>query len=392
MEQFDPTPESLIFCKMLEHIHRDYRKAIDGLTEDISALNEELEELRAGPPQPASTTTAPAATAPAPKAPEVSSGPTGPALPPFVPQAPTTAPGPSWATVARRGRKKSPQQPKPGSTPAGTPTTAKPMPPKKGITMRERRLVIKRDNSPLATTAVELRDSINKALSATYVQTISLEGGNVTITTMDSVKATTLNSKVSAFLHLIPGTTTVHLDSPATQLLVHGIPTTHSLATIATELTTFNTGLALTQQPRWLTSDDSRAGKTASTIVISITGPKAPLFVGKRVAAFSSTYRTERRLRFNSSTQCSNCQQFGHHSTKCPNAATCRWCTVRHSTGDHSCPTATCRVRGRPCSHLTARCVNCGGPHDAHSPSCPRRPTVPSGESEEEDQEVMMVS
>src|SRR5205807_4782811 len=158
--------------------------------------------------------------------------------------------------------------------------------------------------------------SINKALSATYVQTISLEGGNLTITTMDSVKATTLNSRVSAFLHLIPGTTTVHLDSPATQFLVHGIPTIHSLATIVTKLTTFNTGLALTQEPRWLTSDDSHTDKAASTIVISITGPKAHLFVGKRLAAFSSTYRTECHLRFNSSTQCSNCLSFCHHSFK----------------------------------------------------------------------------
>src|SRR5437588_10970438 len=233
MEQFDPTPDSLIFCKTLEHIHRDYRKAIDGLTEDVSALNEQLEELRAARPQPATTTTAPEAPIPTPKAPEVSSGPAVPAPCPSVPQAPTAAPGPSWATVARRGRKKAHQQPKPSPTLASNPTQPKSAPPKKGITMRERRLVIKRDNSPLATTAVELRDSINKALSATYVQTISLEGGNVTITTMDSVKATTLNSKVSAFLHLIPATTTVHLDSPATQLLVHGIPTPHSLATIA---------------------------------------------------------------------------------------------------------------------------------------------------------------
>src|SRR5205807_2626118 len=142
MEQFDPTPESLIFCKMLEHIHRDYRKAIDGLTEDISGLNEELDELRAAaPPQPATTTMAPAAPAPAPKAPEVSSGPAGPVPPPVVPQAPTTTPGPSWATVARRGRKKAPQQTKPSSPLATTPTTAKPTPPKKSITMRERHLV-----------------------------------------------------------------------------------------------------------------------------------------------------------------------------------------------------------------------------------------------------------
>src|SRR5205807_7695483 len=114
-----------------------------------------------------------------------------------------------------------------------------------------------------------------------------------------------------------PGTTTIHLDSLTSQLLVHGIPTSHSLATIVTELTTFNTGLVLTQQPRWLISNDSRTDKAASTVVISITGPKAPLFISKRLAAFSSTYRTEYRLRFNSFTQCFNCHSFGHHSTKC---------------------------------------------------------------------------
>src|SRR5437588_11330296 len=116
--------------------------------------------------------------------------------------------------------------------------------------MSERTLTIKRDGSSLLPTAIELRDSINKALSTTLVQTVSFEGGNFTPTTMDSIKATSLNSKVSAFLHLIPGTTTVHLDSPASQPLVHGILTCHSLATIVTELTIFNTGLALTQQPR----------------------------------------------------------------------------------------------------------------------------------------------
>ena len=383
--EFNPTPEALIFCQMFRHLHDDYRKAIDGLTEDISALSEELETFRSAPqPAPATSASAP----PNPKAPESTSRPAPQQHPPPPPATPA-APAQSWATVARKGRKKAPAPPKPSAPPATTSTSAKTPAPKKGPTMRERRLTIKRDGSPLLPTAIELRDSINKALSATLVQTVSFEGGNVTLTTMDSVKATSLNSKVSAFLHLIPGTTTVHLDSPASQLLVHGIPTSHSLATIATELTTFNTGLALTQQPRWLTSDDSRANKSASTVVISITGPKAPLFIGKRLAAFSSTYRTERRLRFNSFTQCSNCHSFGHHSTKCNNPAACRWCTIRHSTGDHSCPTATCRVRGRPCSHSTVRCVNCGGPHDAHSPTCPHRPARPVSDESEEVVETM---
>src|SRR5205807_2086571 len=169
-----------------------------------------------------------------------------------------------------------------------------------------------------------------------------------------------------------------------------GISTSHSLATIAMELTPFNTGLALTQQPRWLTSDDSRASKAASTVVISITGPKAPLFIGKRLAAFSSTYRTERCLHFNSFTQCSNCHSFGHHSTKYSNPATCCWCTIRHPTGEHSCTTATCRVCGRPCSHSSVRCVNCGGPHNAHSPTCPHHPARPVSDESEEVEETML--
>ncbi|RPB04740.1 hypothetical protein L873DRAFT_1785964 [Choiromyces venosus 120613-1] len=112
--------------------------------------------------------------------------------------------------------------------------------------MRERRLIIKHDSSHLAPTATELHDAINKALSSTYVQTVSLTGNNITITTMQSIKVTSLNSKASAFLHLIPGATIVHLDTPATQPLVHGLLTSHSLATIVMELTNFNSVLALT--------------------------------------------------------------------------------------------------------------------------------------------------
>ncbi|RPA89989.1 hypothetical protein L873DRAFT_1795754 [Choiromyces venosus 120613-1] len=127
---------------------------------------------------------------------------------------------------------------------------------------------------------MELRDTINSALSSISIQTVSLTGGHITLTTMKTVKATSLNSKASAFLHLVPGATTVHLDMPAIQLLVHGLPTSHSLTTIATELTTFNSSLALIQQLRWLTPNASHVGKNVSTIVITITSPKAPLFVG----------------------------------------------------------------------------------------------------------------
>jgi hypothetical protein len=56
------------------------------------------------------------------------------------------------------------------------------------------------------------------------------------------------------------------------------MPTSYALADICRKLTIFNTGLVLAQQPRWLTPDEKRAGKKASTIVITTTGPKLQAF------------------------------------------------------------------------------------------------------------------
>lgn len=212
---------------------------------------------------------------------------------------------------------------------------------------------------------------------------VTVKGLTVTLTTMESTKVTLLNSRVGSFLHLIPETVSVHLDTPVTHLLVYGIPTSYSIDEVATKLTTCNSGLALAGQPRCLTTEESHVGKSASTVVIAMRGPGAPDLVGRCLAAFSSTYRTERRLRFNSQTQCSNCHAFGHHKNKCTNPASCWWCALSHPTGAHTCPTATCRVRGRPCNHTSLKCVNCGSPHEVHALTCLSRPEkVPEGPEE----------
>jgi hypothetical protein len=211
-------------------------------------------------------------------------------------------------------------------------------------------------------------------------------------TIMDTVKATSLNSMISQFHHLIPGVTTAHLNFPSAQLHVHGIPTSYALADISRELTTFNTGLALAQQPRRLTSDQKHAGKKASTIVITATGPKAQDFAQQsHLSAFSCTYRLERRLRFKQSTQCFNCHQFGHHTLKCTKQPTCRWFSKPHSTVNQAYPTATCSTRGRLSAHSSPSCVNCGGPHEAHSTTCTKCPTIKSSEGEKVQDEVQMV-
>jgi hypothetical protein len=62
---------------------------------------------------------------------------------------------------------------------------------------------------------------------------------------------------------------------PTIQLIVHGIFTSHALLDIREELTTFNMGMILFQKPCWLTSNEHDEEKSASSIIIAITGPKA---------------------------------------------------------------------------------------------------------------------
>ena len=205
---------------------------------------------------------------------------------------------------------------------------------------------------------------------------------------METVKAASLSNKVSSFLHLIPGTTTVHLDFVSVQILVHGMPTDRPLPDIAQELTTFNTSLALSRPLCWLLPDDRRASKRISTVVLSLTGTRARDVAScSRFAAFSATFKVEHHHRFNCYTQCHGCHQFGHHTLRCTNAPHCRWCAGTHSTRDHTCPTSTCNVKSRPCPHTLLKCVACAGPHEAYSAQCPERPAPEPREEGGEDDE-----
>ena len=302
---------------------------------------------------------------------------------------------PPWSQVAGKKAKK-PASPQPAKAPHTAPpvaTSSPSAPPQsqaREITHRERRLLIKRDGTPLTSSTVAIRDSINTALQATLIQRVVCRpDNNLTLITMETVKAASLSNKVSSFLHLIPGTTTVRLDFPTVQILVHGLPTDRSLPDIAQELTTFNTGLALSRPPRWLTPDDRRASKRISTVVLTLTSSRARDVASRtRLAAFSATFKVEHHLRFNGYTQCHGSHQFGHHTLCCPNTPRCRWCGGAHSTRDHTCPTSTCAAKSRPCPHTSLKCVACAGPHEAHSAQCPDRPAPEPGEEGGEDDEM----
>ena len=84
------------------------------------------------------------------------------------------------------------------------------------------------------------------------------------------------------------------------QILVDGLTTDCPLPEIAQDLTTFNTGLALSHPPRWLIPADRRASKRISTVVLSLTGSKeCDVSSRSRLAAFSATSKVKHNLCFN---------------------------------------------------------------------------------------------
>ena len=193
----------------------------------LNRLETQMRSLHQESPTPTPKPATPAEAGPVPAAPHILAP--KPTRPPAVPL---------WSQVAGK-KAKMPAPPPPAKAPhTGPPTaTSSPLapPPSQGkeITHRERRLLIKRDGTPLTSSTVAIQDSINTSLQATLIQRIVCRPDNIiTLITMETVKAASLSNKVSSFLHLIPGTTTVRLDFPTVQILVHGLPADRSLPDI----------------------------------------------------------------------------------------------------------------------------------------------------------------
>jgi hypothetical protein len=164
-------------------------------------------------------------------------------------------------------------------------------------------------------------------------------------------------------------------------MVVHGVPTDISLELLQQELTTYNPDLVMASQPRWLTKTDQRKEKKASSVVIALSGNKAQDIASRPGPfAFSATLSPERKLRFEPTTQCANCQQFGHHTTKCTKQAAGQWCSGSHFTGAHSCPTSTCSTNSRPCQQTLAKCANCSRTHESQFKDCTFRVSRCPGE------------
>jgi hypothetical protein len=157
------------------------------------------------------------------------------------------------------------------------------------------------------------------------------------------------------------------------QFLLHGVPTHLSLPEISQSLSLNYPQLVQGQTPRWLTTAERRAEKANSTIVMTLTGNVKKANIGRsRLVVCNRECELDDYIAYGKSTQCRNCQAYGHPAALCRSNARCAVCADPHETKEHPCALPICK-KGPACTHPPIRCANCDAPHKASDPNCPTR-------------------
>ncbi|MDX6284375.1 MAG: hypothetical protein QOH03_5446 [Kribbellaceae bacterium] len=165
----------------------------------------------------------------------------------------------------------------------------------------------------------------------------------------------------------------VEIGKRFSQFLLHGVPTHFSIPDISRSITTNYPQLVQGQTPRWLTPADRREQKTNSTIVMTLTGNIRKSEIGRQyIIVCNRECQLEDYISYGRSTQCRNCQRYGHPAALCRNASRCAVCAEPHETKDHPCNLPICK-KGPACTHPPIRCANCNTSHKASDPNCPER-------------------
>jgi len=165
----------------------------------------------------------------------------------------------------------------------------------------------------------------------------------------------------------------VEIGKRFSQFLLHGVPTHLSLPEISHSIATNYPQLIQGQTPRWLTPPDRRENKTNSTIVMTLTGNVKKASIGRQnLVVCNRECQLDDYISYGRSTQCRNCQAYGHPAALCRNNSCCAVCAGPHETKEHPCTIPICK-KGPACTHPPILCVNCNAPHKASDPNCPER-------------------
>ena len=134
------------------------------------------------------------------------------------------------------------------------------------------------------------------------------------------------------------------------------------------DIETYNHDIHLAAPPRWLTKPESRAGKLHSSLVLSFKTQRELKFALRNKPVIAGTsVRTSEFLDIRPTTQCRNCQQYGHHQRTCRHTTRCQLCAAEHSTNMHKC--SICQST-KECPHTQFKCANCEGSHKATDQRC----------------------
>jgi hypothetical protein len=178
------------------------------------------------------------------------------------------------------------------------------------------------------------------------------------------------------------------------RFVLHGVPTNASFEEVRHEIESLYPELRLAQLPRWLSTPEQRHGKTASSMVIALTGQHTLKSIGRfRLDLFNNHCNLDDYLSFGSRTRCGKCQLYGHPTNRCkaPLPA-CAVCAQGHNTHEHPCSIPSCK-KGHACTHPPIMCVSCQQPHKATDPTCPtfiKLRAQAQEEAQEEEVEVTM--
>ena len=244
---------------------------------------------------------------------------------------------------------------------------------KKTTSLSDRQIVLVSD-IPTAFDALKIRNAFNKAFTtkggvqSPVVALVTLSAkGNKIVTTTPAFSAKYLLENQEIWKDITEFKAAQPI-TPWFKVVIHKLPTNHSLEVLKEEIETFNKGLKVVGNPFWLTPESRRGNQNfGSACVAFATEQEAQRAIRGKLYILGQSLRAEKLRVIDNSKQCSKCQGFGHLEAKCSKVA-CQICSEAHHTSLHKCN--SCSSKGKPCVHTIFKCVNCSKPHAANSQNC----------------------
>jgi hypothetical protein len=176
-----------------------------------------------------------------------------------------------------------------------------------------------------------------------------------------------------------------------TRFVLNGVSTDASPEEVQREIGTIYPSIRLGSSPRWLTTPEQRQGKTASSMVITVTGQHTIKSIGRsRLYLFNNRCNLKEYITFSPRTRCGKCQLYVHPTSMCSAThPSCGVCAQPHSTKHHPCAIPSCK-KGPACSHPPIMCASCRLPHKATDPIPTFLKILTNGSSKGKEVEVMM--